>query len=193
LTTPEHQRPAKKILYSRSFKQEESELLRMDQYELVRTSHRVYGKNISEIARLTGHSRNTIKKAIRGELWGYRERQHQPFPALEPFLKVIETWLKEDKDQPKKQRHTARRIYHRLVAEHALLISCTLLVSSKEQNRLVPVRTDLDRCTNRKKRLREATRKATDVPAERVDEGHSSGRHHQRELCWMTQRIGNSG
>ncbi|MDY0282340.1 MAG: IS21 family transposase, partial [Salinivirgaceae bacterium] len=90
----------------------------MDQYELVRTSHRVYGKNISEIARLTGHSRNTIKKAIRGELWGYRERQHQPFPALEPFLKVIETWLKEDKDQPKKQRHTARRIYHRLVAEY---------------------------------------------------------------------------
>ncbi len=93
-------------------------MLRMDQYELVRTSHRVYGKNISEIARLTGHSRNTIKKAIRGELWGYRERQHQPFPALEPFLKVIETWLKEDKDQPKKQRHTARRIYHRLVAEY---------------------------------------------------------------------------
>lgn len=92
-------------------------MLRMDQYELVRTSHRVYGKNISEIARLTGHSRNTIKKAIRGELWGYRERKHQPFPALEPFLKVIETWLKEDKDQPKKQRHTARRIYHRLVAE----------------------------------------------------------------------------
>lgn len=39
----------------------------MDQYELVRTGHRVYGQKISELARLTGHSRNTIKKAIRGE------------------------------------------------------------------------------------------------------------------------------
>ena len=46
----------------------------MDQYEFVRTAHRVYGKNISELARMTGHSRNTVKKAIRGEPWRYRER-----------------------------------------------------------------------------------------------------------------------
>jgi DNA-binding CsgD family transcriptional regulator len=38
----------------------------MDQHELIRTGHRVYGKSISELARLTGHSRNTVKKAIRG-------------------------------------------------------------------------------------------------------------------------------
>jgi len=42
------------------------ELLRMDQYELVRTACRVYVQNISELSRMTGHSRNTIKKAIRG-------------------------------------------------------------------------------------------------------------------------------
>jgi ActR/RegA family two-component response regulator len=44
-------------------------VLKMDQYELIRTGYRVYGKNISEMARMTGHSRNTIKKAIRGEPW----------------------------------------------------------------------------------------------------------------------------
>jgi predicted transcriptional regulator len=46
----------------------------MDQYEFIKTAHRVYGKNITELARETGHSRNTVKKAIRGEPWGYKER-----------------------------------------------------------------------------------------------------------------------
>ena len=40
-------------------------MLEMDQYEFIRTAHRVYGKNITELARQTGHSRNTIKKATR--------------------------------------------------------------------------------------------------------------------------------
>jgi len=37
----------------------------MDQYEFIRTAHRIYGKNISELSRVTRHSRNTVKKAIR--------------------------------------------------------------------------------------------------------------------------------
>jgi len=90
----------------------------MDQYEMIRTAHRVYGKNISEMAVITGHSRNTIKKAIRGEPWGYTERSHQPFPVLEKYMPIIDGWLIGDKESPKKQRHTARRIYNRLVDEH---------------------------------------------------------------------------
>lgn len=90
----------------------------MDQYELIRTAHRVYGKNVSELSRMTGHSRNTVKKAIRGEPWGYKERQHQPFPVLGPYLAIINGWLENDKEAPKKQRHTARRIYNRLIEEH---------------------------------------------------------------------------
>ncbi len=93
----------------------------MDQYELIRTAHRVYGKNISEISRETGHSRNTIKKALRGELCGYTTRQSQTYPALGPHLTVIDAWLTEDKVQPKKQRHTAHRIYRRLVDEHGFV------------------------------------------------------------------------
>ena len=89
----------------------------MDQYELVRTGYRVYGKSISELARLTGHCRNTIKKAIRGEPWGYKERNHQPFPALGDYLATIDRWLESDKENPSKQRHTAHRIYNRLVCE----------------------------------------------------------------------------
>jgi transposase len=89
----------------------------MNQYEVIRTGHRVYGQTISELARLTGYSRNTIKKAIRGEPWGYRERSHQSFPVLGDYMAIIDTRLKGDKEGPKKQRHTARRIFNRLVDE----------------------------------------------------------------------------
>lgn len=40
-------------------------MLKVDQYEYIRISYRVYGKNIKQIARETGHSKNTIKKVLR--------------------------------------------------------------------------------------------------------------------------------
>ena len=92
-------------------------MLKVDQYELIRTSQRVYGKDISEISRETGHSRNTIKKALRGEPWGYKQRSNQPYPALGSYLETIDGWLENDKKSPKKQRHTARRVYNRLALE----------------------------------------------------------------------------
>ena len=36
---------------------------------------------------------------------------------------VIDAWLIADKDAPRKQRHTARRIWQRLVAEHQATLS----------------------------------------------------------------------
>lgn len=90
----------------------------MDQYEYIRTAHRVYGKKIRQIARDTGHSKNTVKKALRRQFVGYQPRSQQPYPVLGPYLNIIDRWLKADKKSPKKQRHTARRIYHRLEYEH---------------------------------------------------------------------------
>jgi len=57
-------------------------VLKMDQYEMIRTGCRVYGKNISEMARMTGHSRNTIKKAIRGEPWDTKRERISRFRYL---------------------------------------------------------------------------------------------------------------
>ena len=93
-------------------------MLKVDQYDLIRTSYRVYGKGVKQIARETGHSKNTIKKVIRGEYTGYRARGRQPFPVLDPFLDIIDGWLVDDKQRPKKQRHTAVRVYNRLRTEH---------------------------------------------------------------------------
>ena len=94
-------------------------MLRMDQYEHVRTANRVYGHSISKISKDTGHSRNTIRKALQGEHKGYAPRQKQSFPVLGPFSQTIDQWLLADKEEPKKQRHTARRIYNRMVSEFA--------------------------------------------------------------------------
>lgn len=93
-------------------------MLKVDQYEFIRISYRVYGKKIKEIARETGHSKNTIKKVLRGEYKGYKERDNQALPVLEPYVEIIDGWLKSDKENPKKQRHTAVRVYNRLKAEH---------------------------------------------------------------------------
>ena len=93
-------------------------MLQVGQYEYIRTAHRVYGKGIRQIARETGHSRNTVRKALREQYSGYRERAIQPYPVLGPYLEVIDKWVAEDKDKPKKQRHSARRIYARLCGEY---------------------------------------------------------------------------
>ena len=42
----------------------------------------------------------------------------RPRPAIDEWVSVIDGWLIADKDAPRKQRHTARRIWQRLVAEH---------------------------------------------------------------------------
>jgi len=93
-------------------------MLKVNQYGYIRTAHRIYGKKIKEIARDTGHSKNTIRKVLREEYSGYKPRITQPYPVLGPYLNIIDRWLKVDKQQPKKQRHTAVRIYNRLKQEH---------------------------------------------------------------------------
>ncbi len=56
-----------------------------------------------------------------------------------------------------------------------LPLSCSLLASSKEKNRLVPLRTDIDRRTNGARRRRESICRATDVLLEMVDQAKISG------------------
>ncbi len=72
-------------------------MLTVDQYEYIRITHRVYDKGIREMARETGHSRNTIRKVLKKEYVGYRSRQNQPYPSLGQYLATIDKWLVETK------------------------------------------------------------------------------------------------
>ena len=93
----------------------------MDQLEQIRRAHFIDGKSIRQIAREGHHHRRTVRKAIQDS--GpprYRLGQAKSRPVLGPFVATIDQWLLEDEARPPKQRHTARRIYQRLVAEHGL-------------------------------------------------------------------------
>ena len=35
-------------------------------------------------------------------------------PKLDPYKRIIDQWLMDDKKAPRKQRHTAKRVYNRL-------------------------------------------------------------------------------
>jgi hypothetical protein len=61
----------------------------------IRRRRLVQGESISAIARDTGLSRNTVKRALRfeGESFEYR-RSQQPRPKLGPFLETLEAWLR---------------------------------------------------------------------------------------------------
>lgn len=94
-------------------------MIGMDQYELIRTAHRVYHKSIRQIARETQHHRKTIRKVLAGMEPQYRRQKRGAMPRMDAVAAVVTHWLEADQQAPKKQRHTARRIYTRLVAEHA--------------------------------------------------------------------------
>jgi len=93
-------------------------MIGMDQYTYIRTAHRVYGKSIKQIVRETGHARNTIRKALKGEVPHYKERENQVYPVLGPYCGIIDQWLTGDKTTPSGQHHTARRVYNRLGEEY---------------------------------------------------------------------------
>ena len=50
---------------------------------------------------------------------GYRRESPPRRPKLDPYRGVIDRILEDDRSLPKKQRHTAKRIYERLRAEHS--------------------------------------------------------------------------
>lgn len=77
-----------------------------------------------EIARQLGISRDAVSKYA-----GLQDYSPRPIAAvarpggsvLTGFEQIIEQWLGEDQRRPRKQRHTAKRVFDRLVAEHAFV------------------------------------------------------------------------
>ena len=90
----------------------------MDQYELIRTAYRVYKKSIRQISRETGHTRKTIRKVLAGKDPKYRRQKDSPCAVMDSVAAVVEGWLRRDQDEPKKQRHTAHRVWTRLKEEY---------------------------------------------------------------------------
>jgi transposase len=67
---------------------------------------------------------------------GYRRQKPIQRPKLGPWQGVIDAVLEEDKQRPKKQRHTAKRIFERLRAEHSYTGGYTIVKDYVRQAKL---------------------------------------------------------
>ena len=95
--------------------------IEVDIYEQIRHLHEHGGHSQRAIAKILGVSRNTVKKYHEGARvpWARQGASgRKRYVITEEFLKFIKDCLSEDEDENiKKQTHTAKRIYERLVAE----------------------------------------------------------------------------
>ena len=104
------------------------EMLTMTQIDFIRKMYYEQGKSISEISRITKSNRRTIRKYINKDDWTPSPPApavRPEYPKLDPFKTEIDQWLKDDKRAKRKQRHTATRVYHRLVEAHENKFNCS--------------------------------------------------------------------
>ena len=97
-------------------------MLTVDAIEAIRRAYYCEHKSVRAIAREQRHHRRVVREAIAGTSPAprrYQRRKPKTRPVLEPVMQLIDGWLSADQEAPRKQRHTARRIYDRLHDEHA--------------------------------------------------------------------------
>jgi transposase len=93
--------------------------LKVELFEQIRRARRRDpAVSIRELALRFGTHRRTVRDALECAVPAPRKEVTRPSPVLERWKPVIDGWLEADREVPRKQRHTARRIWQRLVAEH---------------------------------------------------------------------------
>lgn len=94
-------------------------MIQVDDKEIIRRAYLIENKSQRQIAQELHHSRHTIAAALADPSTGtYQLHEPRPAPVLAPYQLIIEQWLREDLEAPRKQRRTAHRIYTQLVEQH---------------------------------------------------------------------------
>lgn len=97
---------------------------RVELFEQIRRDRRVGGLSIRELTERHRVHRRTVRQALASavpparKVYGRRSR-----PATDPYVEVVDGWLLGDREVPVKQRHTARRVWQRLVVEHGATLA----------------------------------------------------------------------
>jgi transposase len=103
-------------------------MLDVDDYLKVRYAVQIEGLSKRAAARRFGIDPKTVDKMMAFSVpQGYVRRKPPVRPKLDPFIAIIERILAEDKERPKKQQHTATRIFERLKDEHAFTGGVTIV------------------------------------------------------------------
>ena len=97
-------------------------------YSRVRRACHVEGMSKSEAARAFNIDRKTVSKILKHSVPpGYRRSKPPVRPKLDAFIPIIDQILEADRALPKKQRHTAQRIFERLRDEHGFSGGITIV------------------------------------------------------------------
>jgi transposase len=100
----------------------------VDLYVKVRHAVRIEGLSERAAARRFGIDPRTVSKMMRFSVPpGYVRKKPPGKPKLDAFIPVIERILEGDKLRPKKQQHTAKRIFERLRDEHGFAGGITIV------------------------------------------------------------------
>lgn len=96
-------------------------MLTMDKIKDIRFRYYVKGEKLAQIAGTLQLDWKTVRKYI--DMTDFNEPDPKPTseqlfcPKLDPYKMTIDKWLTEDKHAPRKQRHTAKRVFNRLKKE----------------------------------------------------------------------------
>jgi transposase len=110
--------------------------------EIRRAEAATEGPSIRELSRKFGVHRRTVRLALESPVPPSRRVSVRPSPALGPWKGTIDRWLAEDLMAPRKQRHTARRMFERLAEEHDAEVSETSVrryVATVKKQRTLPL------------------------------------------------------
>jgi transposase len=99
---------------------------RVELFEQIRRDRDREGLSIRALAARHGVHRRAVRQALVSPLPPVKRAPAQrPAPKLGEFRELIDAWLEGDREAPRKQRHTAKRIWRRLVDEHGAEVAET--------------------------------------------------------------------
>ena len=97
---------------------------RVELFEKIRRDREFDGLSMRALARRYGVHRRTVRQALESAVPPERKRPvGRPASALGAWREWIDEILIADRDAPRKQRHTAKRIADRLAEEHGVVVA----------------------------------------------------------------------
>jgi transposase len=97
---------------------------RVETFEQIRRDRDREGLSIRALAERHGVHRRAVREALASPLPTPRKRpEGRPAPKLGAYRELIDEWLIADRTAPRKQRHTAHRVWERLGEEHGAEVS----------------------------------------------------------------------